>query len=377
MFKRSNAHWRYCLLLFGTTLLLGCGNVDDESGGSVEAVIGEVVYTGTHARPSAIDASGATRIYYHAGDGNLHETYHSYNTTGWHDYKMLSGRAISGNPSAAVNGSTLKVFYNDAGTGTLQVLSLGSSWSVFDTRLHIEGDFAGGRDGASPYAFRDTDGSVHVFYKGTNAYLHELVLNGSSGVDSQMGNGRLFEGTPSAAYNTGYLNVFYNDAVTQTLQNFYRVNGVWHSSNTGIRTAVGASPVATRDLTGQTRVYFAGPDGYLHEADWNGSRWVDWVMNGGRPIEGNPSVAYNSGYLNVFYNDRSTSTLQLMYLNGSWLRANTGFRMPTGSDPVALEDAFDENAGVYYRSSIDDLHDAYFNGVTWQDTRIGTTIMWP
>jgi hypothetical protein len=362
---------KVCALCFGV-VAIGCGNVDatvEPVGQSAAKLIG-----GSRSRLALATAFGQLRSYYHGDDGNLHETFNLAGT--WWDFTPLYGRWILGNPSTAFNAGNLNVFYNDRGTKTLQLLWADShaQWTAVDTHNPMEPGDPNNvfNPPTSPFAYQEPNGTTHVFYGRDDRSLHEMWWNGAW-IDWCPSVCPQIRGNPSAAFNAGYLNVFYNEFYTQTLQLLYRGPSGWQRVQTGHAMADMSSPVAFEDPSSPTRVFYAGADGFLHEMHWTGSNWDDWAMNGGRWISGNPSAAYNAGFLNVFYNDRGSQTLQLLYLypRSGWISVDTRFPMPDGADPQAREDPVSGFVDVYYRGATGTEHVAFFNGVSWEDSDLG------
>ena len=211
-------------------------------------------------------------VFWKGNEGNLWAAY--WSGSAW--YKQNLGYSTLNSPPAAVyqpSTGWVQVFWEGPGHTLYQAINNNGTW-VGGWNLNV-----GSTVYSQPTAA--VNGSqVGVFWKDSTGHLQEAVWNGSAWVPFNLGSYFWnISSAPSAFFKpSGENDVFWRDTAANL------VEGVWNGSawvGFGIPVGpIGSQPSANLEPSTGFQDVFWNANGNLKQAVWNGSSWVQFTIPG-------------------------------------------------------------------------------------------------
>jgi hypothetical protein len=278
-------------------------------------------------------------------------------------------------PAAAVDqrGNSYVVWRNATDGGLDEAIYTASSqaWSG-PTEITVNGHGMGPLGSAPAVAVGSAatgaNPDQYVFWEGTDRRLWEARWNGSWHGPKAIADGPLGSAPTAGMTAKGTIYVFWQNARRGLEQ--MSGNGSSWSAPRSIRVAghgmgpLGSSPSVAVSAGGDRQVFWAGADGNLWEAWWNGS-WHGPANLRGGPLGSPPSVAVGgTGARQVFWSAVGGSLREAFRSGSSWSRAQIAGMGPLRSAPTATVTRAG-NPRVYWKGAGSDLWQARESGSSW------------
>jgi hypothetical protein len=211
-------------------------------------------------------------------EGPGHRLYQAVESNGsWvGGWDMNVGSTVYSQPTAAVTGNQVDVFWKDNG-GTLQeTVWNGTAWVAFNLGSNFW------NMASAPAAFDQSSGENDVFWTDIAGNLVEGVWNGGAWVGFSLPVG-LISSQPSADQEsaTGFQDVFWKDG--SNLKEAVYNGAAWVNFTVPGATTLATAPTSTT-WGSQIDVFWTDSAGNMDEAVWNGAAWVNFQVPNMGPI---------------------------------------------------------------------------------------------
>jgi hypothetical protein len=206
-----------------------------------------------------------------------------------------------------------------------------------------------------------------VFWEGADRRLWEAWWDGSWNGPKRIGHAPLGSAPAAGSTATGRIFVFWQNT-RRGLEEITGTGSSW-SAPRAIRVdgrgmgPLGSSPSVLVNPGGIRRVFWAGADGNLWEARWNGS-WHGPVNLRGGPLESPPSAAGGTGARYVFWSGAGGSLREASWTGSSWAHTTVAGMGPLGSAPTAAVTPAGKPQ-VFWKGAGADLWQAQQTGSSW------------
>jgi hypothetical protein len=228
-----------------------------------------------YSPPGAVyqPSSGWIQVFWEGPGHTLYQAILDTSTGSWvGGWNLNVGSSVYSQPTAAVTGSQVDVYWTDS-TGHLEeAVWNGSAWVQFNLGSNFW------NIASAPTVSDQSSGQNDVFWTDTAGNLDEGVWNGAIWVGFNIPVG-LISSQPATTLepSTGFQDVFWDNSgsLKETVYN----GAVWETFTIPGATGMATAPTATAWGT-QTDVYWTDSGGNLQEAVWNGAAWVEFSIPG-------------------------------------------------------------------------------------------------
>jgi hypothetical protein len=211
-------------------------------------------------------------VFWEGAGHTLYQAILDTNTGAWvGGWNLGIGSTVYSQPTAAVNGSQVDVFWKNNSGDLEEAVWNGSAWVPF----HLSSNFW--NMGSAPTSYDQSSGENDVYWTDTAGDLVEGVWNGAIWTGGWAIPVGLISSQPASLLepSTGDQDVFWKDGT-----NLKEIvwTGAWSSVFTiPYVSTMGTAPSATAWGT-QVDIYWTDTSGNLQESVWNGAIWSEWAI---------------------------------------------------------------------------------------------------